>query len=125
MNNLTQSQTSTLFLVQREGADQVDWSSEQRTAYGFLYLALDTCMMSTELVEASLRAGNSAAARRAFKRAEEALEEAHWYLPEIDREEWRSDAQTMLDDIGRKLDGFWIHLMSRGYALQRRSEQTH
>jgi hypothetical protein len=111
--------------VQPEVADQVDWSSEQRTAYGFLYLALDTCMMSTELVEASLRAGNSAAARRAFQKAEEALEEAHWYLPEIDREDWRSDAQTMLDDIGQKLDGFWVNLISRGYVLRRRSEQTH
>ena len=125
MNNLTRSQTSTLFLVQPEVADQVDWSSEQRTAYGFLYLALDTCMMSTELVEASLRAGNSAAARRAFQKAEEALEEAHWYLPEIDREDWRSDAQTMLDDIGQKLDGFWVNLISRGYVRRRRSEQTH
>ena len=125
MNNLSESQTSTLFLVSRDGADQVDWSSEQRTAYGFLYLALDTCIMSTDLVESSIRAGNPGAARRAFQKAEEALEEAHWYLPEIDHEDWRTDAQTMLDDIGRKLDGFWIHLMSRGYTLRRKTNQTH
>ena len=81
--------------------------------------------MSTDLVEASLRAGNSAAARRAFKKAEEALEEAHWYLPEIDHEEWRSDAQTMLDDIGSKAGRLLGTSDVRGYTLRRKTDQTH
>lgn len=78
----------------------------------FLHFALDSCCTFTDSAERNLLAGTHAASVRAFRNAEEAFDEAQQYLTQIESHDWRDEIQSVLEELGLRLDKLWIRLMA-------------
>ncbi len=94
--------------------------TRQRTIIGeahcetlrFLYLAIESCAEFSDSVEKNLGVGSYTRAGSVFRHAEEAFEEAHQYLEQIAREDWRRELEPILEDLALRLDHSWVKLMS-------------
>jgi hypothetical protein len=80
----------------------------------FLHFVLDSCCALTESAEEGLRVGCRKVALSAFRQAEEAFHEAQDCLGRIQREDWRADAELMLEESGLRLDKVWMTFMNEG-----------
>ena len=80
----------------------------------FLHFVLDSCCASTESAEEGLRVGCRKVALSAFRQAEEAFHEAQDCLGRIQRDDWRADAELMLEESGLRLDKVWMTFMNEG-----------
>jgi hypothetical protein len=96
--------------VPRIGRRKVDEVDSDK--YRFLHLAVDSCGSFADSADASLRSGDRAHAASAFRYAEEAFSEAQEYLTAIEREDWRDEVESMLEELAVRLDRLWVSLMT-------------
>jgi hypothetical protein len=89
----------------------------QQTLFDFAEYKLKACALLTRDVDARLLTGDGPGARQAFRNAENAFESVQRCIVRMEREEWRTETETRLKDLGLILDGLWVKLVSGGFPV--------